>query len=56
MGNTTSEYNKEPVFYCKQCGSLLIKTTLDGNYDYCDNCNSMDIGETTIDEYLKMKF
>lgn len=56
MENTTSEYNNEPVFYCKNCGSLLIKSTADGAYDYCGDCDSMDIGSTTIDEYLKMKF
>lgn len=41
------EYNSVPVFYCKTCGSLNIKSLTDV-IDYCETCGSSDIGETDI--------
>lgn len=41
------EYNSVPVFYCKTCGSLNIKSLTD-DIDYCDACSSTDIDETDI--------
>lgn len=50
--NKNSEYNDIPVAYCKNCLSLKIMT-LD-NYDFCDTCGSMDVGETDIETWDKM--
>ena len=51
------EYNKEPVYYCKKCLSLKIGyvAVLEGS-EYCEDCNSTDIGTTTIEEWDKMFF
>lgn len=42
------DYNNIPVYYCKECLSLLI-WTYDINTDYCAKCGNTDIGVTTID-------
>lgn len=48
-------YNEEPVLYCKHCLSLKIKNIpCMEDSDYCDECSSTDIGETTISEWEKM--
>ena len=42
-------YNQEPVYYCKQCLSLRIKSIPDvPDTDFCDACNSTNIGTTNI--------
>lgn len=41
------QYNDEPVFCCKRCLSLNIKT-VDG-MDYCDDCGSTDLDYIHID-------
>lgn len=46
---TTEDYNNEPVYYCKQCLSLKIKTI--GKFDFCDDCGSTNIDTTHIDEW-----
>ena len=52
MNNSKQEYNEEPVFYCKNCLSLKVKTVqVDSNLDYCDECGSTDIAQTTIEEW-----
>ena len=52
MDNSKQEYNEEPVFYCKNCLSLKIKTVqVDSNLDYCDECGSTDIAQTNIEEW-----
>lgn len=43
-------YNDEPVFYCRHCMSLCVKT-IEGE-DYCDVCGSTDIDQAHI-EYWK---
>lgn len=49
---TKEEYNKEPVFFCKSCLSLRIKTVAVGSdLDYCDECGSTDIDHTHIEEW-----
>ena len=48
-------YNDIPVYYCKQCLSLKIKTIPHiMDMDYCDDCNSTNIGKTSIFEWEKM--
>ena len=52
MNNSKQEYNEDPVFYCKNCLSLKIKTVqVDSNLDYCDECGSTDIAQTSIEEW-----
>lgn len=46
------EYNNEPVYYCRHCLSLRIKTTC--GEDFCDNCNSTDIDSCHISEWQDM--
>lgn len=43
-------FNKEPVFWCKKCLSLRIKTVPSMNgLDYCDDCGSTDVEKGDID-------
>jgi hypothetical protein len=50
-----SEYNNEPVFYCKSCLSLRIKTVASGlNLDFCDECGSTDIEQAHIEEWRNL--
>ena len=51
------EYNKEPVYYCKKCLSLKIGyvAVLEGS-EYCEDCNSTNIGKAPIEECDKMFF
>lgn len=48
-------YNAIPVFYCKQCLSLRIKS-LPGtdDIDFCDECNSTNIESTDIFTWQQM--
>lgn len=51
------EYNKEPVYYCKKCLSLKIGyvAVLECS-EYCEDCNSTNIGKAPIEEWDKMFF
>lgn len=50
--DNSKEYNDEPVFYCKSCLSLKIKTVASGlDLDYCDECGCTDIEEASIEEW-----
>ena len=53
MNNTLKEqYNNEPVFYCKNCLSLKIKTVMvDSDLDFCDECGATDIDKTHIKDW-----
>lgn len=47
-----NEYNDIPVYYCKNCLSLKVKTVMiDSDLDYCDDCGSTEIGEAHIEEW-----
>lgn len=49
------DYNDEPVFYCKSCLSLRIKTVITGlDLDYCDECGCTDIEKTHIEEWRRL--
>lgn len=50
-----TEYNQEPVFYCKDCLSLKIRDVehIDSS-EYCDDCGSTDIGTASIEEWDAM--
>lgn len=51
MANS-EEYNNEPVFYCKNCLSLKIKTVTAGlDLDYCEECGGTDIKQAHIEEW-----
>lgn len=48
-------YDSIPVHYCKQCLSLKIKFIPGiSDTDYCDECNSTNVQQTTIDEWEQM--
>lgn len=50
-----SEYNNEPVYYCKHCLSLKIRNVpMIEDSDYCDECGSTNIGQCSIEEWEKM--
>lgn len=56
MGNLNkekqSEYNKEPIYYCKNCLSLRVRNIpLIEQSDYCDECGSTNIEQSTIEEW-----
>ena len=55
IDNQLNEYNSEPVFYCKNCLSLKIRAVPgleDG--EFCDECNSTNIGQCSIDGWRAM--
>ena len=58
--NKDNDYDKEPVFACKHCGTLVVPNQYevddDGN-EICQRCNSVNEVETfsNIQEYLKSK-
>lgn len=51
-------FNSEPVFYCKHCLSLKIKSVedfIDTDYlDFCDDCGSTEVDKTDIHSWEKM--
>lgn len=50
-----SEYNEEPVFYCKNCLSLSIRHVHNINdSEYCDKCGSTNIETTSIKEWEEL--
>ena len=52
---SNAEYNKEPVFYCKDCLSLKIRDVEHiENSEYCDDCGSTNIGTASIEEWDAM--
>ena len=59
MGNSaTIGEMLETVYYCKSCHSLRVLTNPDISNDdwdgsYCGVCQSTDIGECTIGEWLE---
>lgn len=46
------DYNKEPVWYCRECLSLTIMNS--GGQDYCRDCGSTDITWAPIDRWEKL--
>lgn len=52
--NLQSDYNDEPVFYCKHCLSLKIRDAGLPDLLYCDDCGSADVLQTSIEEWEKM--
>ena len=50
-----NEYNKEPIFYCKNCLSLKIRHIPNiQDTEYCDDCGSTNIEKTSIQEWEKI--
>ena len=48
-------YNEEPVFYCKSCLSLKIRSVPNmEDSEFCDECSSTDIEQCSIEEWEKM--
>lgn len=50
--NSANGYNREPVYYCKECLSLKVRDVED--LMFCDDCGSTDIGETDIFTWEQM--
>ena len=48
------EYNSIPVYYCRECLSLRVRS-LDDDTCYCDDCGSTDIDKDSIDNWEVMK-
>ena len=46
------DYNNIPVYYCKHCLSLKIKSV--GDVDYCAHCGSTDIDQGHIKYWQKV--
>ena len=48
----SSEYNDEPVYYCKDCLSLAVINITDSNgnvsFSFCNNCGRTDFDCTDI--------
>lgn len=49
-----TDYNEEPVFYCKHCLSLKIRDAGLPDLLYCDDCGSSDVLSTSIEEWEKL--
>lgn len=49
-----SDYNNEPVFYCKHCLSLKIRDAGLPDLLYCDECGSAEVLSTNIKEWEDM--
>ena len=52
------DYNSVPVYYCRHCLSLKVKS-MDEEHDtefldYCDDCGSTDIGQVNIHDWEDM--
>lgn len=52
-----TEYDEEPVYYCRSCHSLNIRideslASDDWDGTYCANCHSCDIGVCSFDEWF----
>ena len=52
MENKDIDYNKEPVYFCKDCLSLKVMEL--GGEEYCEKCGSSDIGKTDIYTWQKL--
>lgn len=53
--NEVEDYNDEPVYYCKNCLSLRIKSVFTGlNLDYCDECGGTIIEQAHIDKWREL--
>lgn len=58
MEGNKVDYNSVPVFYCRHCLSLRVKS-MDEEHDiefldYCDDCGSTDIGQANIHDWEDM--
>lgn len=47
-----SEYNKEPITYCKKCLSLAIRIIDES--DYCDDCGNTETAVMDIKEWEEL--
>lgn len=45
-------YDEDPVYYCKRCLSLSIRSMpYIQNQDYCGDCGATDVGVTDIETW-----
>ena len=53
--NKREAYNNEPVFYCKHCLSLKVKSVPGmEELDYCDDCGATAIAQTDIETWRQL--
>ena len=46
------EYNNEPVYYCRNCLSLMVRGIGESSeFDYCDDCGSTQILCSSISDW-----
>lgn len=55
-----TEFDEEPVYYCKSCHSLNVVSESflsDEDWDgaYCADCHSTDIGQCNIEDWLAVE-
>lgn len=50
MIQTDSQYNNEPVYFCKHCLSLKIMS-ISSELCYCEDCGSTDILKENISNW-----
>ena len=52
INQINSDYNQQPVFYCKNCLSLKIRNIKSiNNSEYCDDCGSTNIDNCNIKDW-----
>jgi len=51
MDMSHDKYDDEPVKYCARCYSLKIKYEEALDSEYCDECGSTDIQESSVEEW-----
>lgn len=57
MKLTKEQYNDVPVFYCKECLSLNVRSVLASGIlelDYCDDCGGTIMEETHIEKWKEL--
>lgn len=53
--NLHADYNKVPVFYCRNCLSLNIRHVANiENSEYCDKCGSTNVKQCSITEWEEL--
>ena len=50
-----NSYDDEPVYYCKRCLSLNIRSIpLVPDQDYCGDCGAVDVETTDIEDWKRL--
>lgn len=49
-----SEYNNEPIHYCKDCLSLNIRELSASKLFVCGECGNASIEESSVNEWIEL--